>query len=90
MKELDHKPNVGCFTRWLSTLNVCRDVKGCLDQLVQMKQDRQWAKRLGSVVCDAVTAMNGMRNELNACIVVLSAFEEPVIRLQVLSEDSTN
>lgn len=81
--KIGFKPTRGADTRWLSVLNVCIDIRRCLDTLIQMKQDPAWASRMGKVVVDAITKINGLRNELDVCISVLAEFEEPVTALQV-------
>lgn len=88
--ELGHKPTRGADTRWLSMLDVCRDITRVLDRLVQMKQDPEWAKRMGKPVVDAVTKLNGLRNELSACTSLLTHFEEPVKTLQVEFRTTAN
>ncbi|KAH7717466.1 Protein C09E7.4 [Aphelenchoides avenae] len=75
--KIGFKPTRGADTRWLSVLNVCIDIRRCLDTLIQMKQDPAWASRMGKVVVDAITKINGLRNELDVCISVLAEFEEP-------------
>lgn len=81
--ELTIRPNKGVDTRWLSSYDTACDVQKVLQELVELKRDREFSCRMGPALGGAITKLNGLRNELNDCIEFLSMFKKPIERLQV-------
>lgn len=71
-------------TRWLSSAKTAQDVEKILNQLVELKADREFQCKMGPSLLGAITKLNGLRNELADCIQFLAIFEKPMDRLQVI------
>lgn len=81
--ELSKKPNKWVLTRFLTRLDTARDVQTILDELVNLRRDREFQCRLGPTLCEQIVKLNGYRNELSDCIEVLALFENPMDMLEV-------
>lgn len=81
--QLDKKPRLGVKTRCLSSLYSCQDLNDSLENLIRLKCDPNFNKKMSNRLIVTIEKLNSMRVQLREIIAYLTIFEQHITSFEV-------